>query len=233
MQKKYIFLAFVVILLVVVASFILLNKSDESLIDNKESFIVVKTEEEKTHPITTEDLDSEGIESAEVAIEKEVPISRSLERVTKKQFGIKVSPNDSPVQPEKFSGYHTGVDFEIFPEEVDVDVEIYAICDGSVIFKNHVNGYGGVVIQECVLQNKNVTVLYGHLKLEGIAPKLNQNIKEGGLLGILGKGFSNETDGERKHLHLAIHKGKSINLRGYVGSSNLLEEWIDPLLFLR
>jgi hypothetical protein len=48
-------------------------------------------------------------------------------------------------------------------------------------------------------------------------------------LGILGQGFSQETDEERKHLHLAIHQGSSIELRGYVQNPNLLENWIDPL----
>ncbi|NTU99252.1 hypothetical protein HGA64_04600 [Candidatus Falkowbacteria bacterium] len=40
------------------------------------------------------------------------PISDALSRVTKKPFGIKVSPKNSSVSPERFTGYHTGVDFE-------------------------------------------------------------------------------------------------------------------------
>src|SRR5579863_6635904 len=40
------------------------------------------------------------------------PISGGLSRVTKKPFGIYVTPQNSPVQPEKFTGFHTGIDFE-------------------------------------------------------------------------------------------------------------------------
>lgn len=194
---------------------------------------VVEVEEEKTHPVAIESSDNKENQDEESTTEEGVPIDRALDRVTKKQFGIKVSPNNSPVQPEKFSGFHTGVDFEIFPEEIDADIEIRTICAGPVAFKDHVSGYGGVVIQECVLQNKSVTVVYGHLRLSGVVVKLNQNLNKGQLLGVLGKGFSKETDGERKHLHLAIHKGETISLLGYVGNSNLLDKWIDPILFLR
>src|SRR5438105_4096773 len=45
------------------------------------------------------------------------PIGNSLSRVTKKPFGIYITPQNSPVQPEKFKGYHTGVDFETTADE--------------------------------------------------------------------------------------------------------------------
>jgi hypothetical protein len=59
-----------------------------------------------------------------------LPISSAAKRITKKPFGLKVSPTDSPVKPERFSGYHTGTDFEILPGEENKDVPIYAICNG-------------------------------------------------------------------------------------------------------
>ncbi len=37
-----------------------------------------------------------------------------------------------------------------------------------------------------------------------------------------------ETDGERKHLHLGIHKGTVVDLRGYVDSELDLKNWINP-----
>src|SRR3989344_9153236 len=77
------------------------------------------------------------------------PIDRAAERITKKPFGIKITPQDSPVQPEKFSGYHTGVDYETFDSEKNAAIPIKAICDGNVIFKQRVNGYGGVLVQSC------------------------------------------------------------------------------------
>jgi hypothetical protein len=52
------------------------------------------------------------------------PMMRAGERVAKKPFGIFITPQSSPVQPEHFRGYHTGADFEIFPEELNVDVAV-------------------------------------------------------------------------------------------------------------
>jgi murein DD-endopeptidase MepM/ murein hydrolase activator NlpD len=160
------------------------------------------------------------------------PLSDALSRVTKKPFGIKISPATSPVQPEKFSGYHTGVDFEILPGEEDKDVPVYAVCVGTVVYKNYVSGYGGVFIEQCKIDGQDVTVLYGHLKLASITNKLNDNIKAGDQIAILGKGYSSETDGERKHLHLGIHKGTAINFKGYVQAQSELSGWLDAMKYL-
>ncbi|OGJ46948.1 hypothetical protein A2272_00460 [Candidatus Peregrinibacteria bacterium RIFOXYA12_FULL_33_12] len=160
------------------------------------------------------------------------PIDNALVRVSKKSFGIQVSPNNSPVSPERFSGYHTGVDFETFPNEDDLDINVYAICNGPIVFKQYVNGYGGTLVQTCNLNNQNITVLYGHLKLSDISAELERPLKTGEKIAILGKEFSSETDGERKHLHLAIHKGSDLNLLGYVQRAELLNEWIDPMTVL-
>ncbi|MFC1809964.1 M23 family metallopeptidase [Patescibacteria group bacterium] len=160
------------------------------------------------------------------------PIENYTERVTKKPFGIKVSPDDSPVQPEKFTGFHTGVDFEIFENETDIDVDIFAICTGELILKRLVSGYGGVVMQKCEINEDDYTVLYGHLDLDSVEAEIGDSIKEADLIGVLGDGYSDETDGERKHLHLGIHKGLELELRGYVGSEEELEGWVDPLIIL-
>jgi len=61
------------------------------------------------------------------------PIAGALTRVTKKPFGIYVSPGHSPVSPERFSGYHTGVDFETTAAEQNIDIPIYALCDGNLL----------------------------------------------------------------------------------------------------
>jgi hypothetical protein len=63
------------------------------------------------------------------------PLTRAAERVTKKPFGIYITPKTSPVQPEKFQGYHTGTDFEIFPEELNIDVTVRAVCNGKLVLK--------------------------------------------------------------------------------------------------
>src|SRR3989344_6907506 len=40
------------------------------------------------------------------------PVDEFEERITKKPFGIFITPQNSPIKPERFSGYHTGVDVE-------------------------------------------------------------------------------------------------------------------------
>lgn len=161
------------------------------------------------------------------------PIEHYKERITKKPYGIKVSPGDSPVKPEKFSGYHTGTDFEILPGEEIIDVPVYAICDGPLILKRSVSGYGGALVQQCKLGDVNVTVIYGHIKLDSVKAKVKENIKKGERLGVLGKGYSAETGGERKHLHLGIHYGHDVNLLGYVKDYNELKKWLNPQIYLK
>lgn len=160
------------------------------------------------------------------------PINRWQERVTKKPFGIKITPANSPVQPERFSGFHTGVDFETFSDEQNADISIYAICSGPLKEKKWASGYGGVAVQACQIDNQDVTVIYGHLNLASIAVQQNQQIASNEKISILGKAFSTETDGERKHLHLGIHKGFAINILGYVQNSADLANWLDITEFL-
>src|SRR3989344_2738795 len=102
------------------------------------------------------------------------PIDRVLKRVTKKPFGIKISPKDSPVSPERFSGYHTGVDFETFSDEQKKDIPIFAVCPGKLVLKKYASGYGGVAAQSCQIENQDVTVVYGHLRLSSISRKFGQ-----------------------------------------------------------
>lgn len=155
------------------------------------------------------------------------PINNAEARITKKPFGILIAPETSPVQPERFSGYHTGTDFETFPNEEDIDVEIFSICSGKVRFAGWVKGYGGVLIQDCMYKNEQVTILYGHLNIDSVSLHTPDELREGMKIGNLGKGFSAETDGERKHLHLAIHRGTNIEYRGYVQEEKDLSQWIN------
>jgi Peptidase family M23 len=175
--------------------------------------------------------------SPTVNTEWQFPISNGDSRVTKKPFGIYVTKASSPVQPEKFSGYHTGVDFEVSDDEQDSDVEITAICNGPIVLKKWANGYGGVVVQKCKLAGSDVTVIYGHLNIDSVRNNPpaggGDELKVGDVIGILGKAYSTETDGERKHLHLGIHKGSSINILGYVQNKVDLQNWLDAMTILK
>lgn len=156
------------------------------------------------------------------------PLGRAGERVTKKPFGIYITPANSPVQPERFTGYHTGTDFEIFPEELNIPVSVRAICDGTLKLKETASGYGGVAIQSCILNGAPVTVIYGHLKLASVAPNTGDHLSVGETVAVLGADKSTETDGERKHLHLGIHRGSDTNIKGYVAGQTELSGWADP-----
>lgn len=160
------------------------------------------------------------------------PLSSPAERITKKPFGIKITKADSPVQPERFSGYHTGTDLEVFAGEINSEVEVRSFCSGQIKMKTTASGYGGVVVQKCELEGQPVTIIYGHMKIDSVDFAVNSNIEEGEHIGLLGDDKSTETDGERKHLHFAIHKGSEINIRGYVQSEVELKDWIDPELYL-
>lgn len=160
-----------------------------------------------------------------------LPIEKAGERVTKKSFGTFVTPQNSPVSPERFYGYHSAVDFEILPGEEDEAVEIRAICSGEILSKRSASGYGGVVVQKCQLEDRPITVIYGHLNLNSVKKDIGEYWERGEVMGILGKGYSSETDNERKHLHLGIHKGESLNILGYVQSREALDEWIDPCIY--
>jgi len=175
---------------------------------------------EKISDIILEDKVSQG--------EIVSPLDRAKDRVTKKPFGIYITRENSPIKPERFSGYHTGADFEIFANEINIDVPVKSVCTGKVVKKENISGYGGVLIAGCKLNNETVTVVYGHLKLESISKNVGDDLTAGEVIGNLGKNKSVETDGERKHLHLGIHKGLNINYSGYVFSKDNLGGWIDP-----
>ncbi len=154
------------------------------------------------------------------------PVDKSDQRVTKKPFGIFVTPTDSPVQPEHFTGFHTGTDFEILPGEETIDVPFYAICEGMLLQKRTATGYGGVVVQACKIDNQDVTVVYGHIKLRSVTKNYGDILKQGEKIGFLGQPPT-ETSGERKHLHLGIHKGIGMDIRGYVQVQAELTNWLD------
>lgn len=160
------------------------------------------------------------------------PLDRASERITKKKFGQYITPRNSPVQPERFSGYHTGTDFEIFPDELNADIQVKAVCDGKLLAARTASGYGGVAVESCQLDGEPITVVYGHLNIASVKFKVGDQIKAGDVLGSLGRNKSVETDGERKHLHLSIHKGSVSDIRGYVNSTTELSEWIDPCSYV-
>lgn len=156
------------------------------------------------------------------------PLDNAKSRIIKKPFGIYITPQTSPIQPERFSGYHTGADFEVTSGELSKNVEVKAICDGKILEKRKLSGYGGVLVQSCTISGRPVTVLYGHVDITSpFVPDVGDSISAGKLLAYLALDKSEYSGGERKHLHLGIHKGEKIDSRGYVQDKNQLSNWID------
>jgi len=185
-------------------------------------FFWIKDKKEKVSSLL--DGNVSVVEEVEKSEDDNYPIAEFKQRVTKKSFGDYITPANSPVQPERFSGWHTGVDVEY--EDREDEISIKSICDGKIVLSRWVSGYGGTIILNCLISEENYYIIYGHLDPNKIM-EIGE-VKQGEILGILGQGYSNETDNERKHLHFGIHKN-SINLRGYVQNESELEEWIDPL----
>jgi len=159
------------------------------------------------------------------------PMAYFFNRITKKPFGIYITPKTSPIQSEKFSGYHAGADAETTSAEKDVDVPIYAIATGTVVFAGHVNGYGGVIIIKHVLGIEHILSLYGHVRIASFTVAVGSIVKPGVKIAVLGTGYSTETDGERKHLHFGIIKGNTIDYKGYVTAKSDLSSWVDPVMW--
>ncbi|MDD3498522.1 MAG: M23 family metallopeptidase [Candidatus Moranbacteria bacterium] len=158
------------------------------------------------------------------------PMDNAQKRITKKTFGMFVSPETSPVKDDKFRGFHTGADFEVFEKEIEAEVPIKAVCSGILALKKIASGYGGVAVQKCEIDGKAATIIYGHMDPGSIGFEKGDEIKAGEIVGNLGDNKSAETDGARKHLHLGIHKGENINIKGYVDSEEKTADWIDPCL---
>lgn len=164
------------------------------------------------------------------------PIDNAKNRISKKPFRIYVTAENSPLDSKRFHGYHTGTDFEIFEEENEKEVIVKTICGGELEVLKTVEGYGGVAIQRCQLGVEEITVLYGHLDIQSIDHKPVIYLAPGESLGVLGNGFSEETDGERKHLHLGIYTGynhDNIDFRGYVDTDEELKKWLNPEIVLK
>lgn len=164
----------------------------------------------------------------------EEPVVGFKERITKKPFGIYITPETSPVQPDKFTGYHVGVDAEF--TDTQEEVPVFAVADGVIVVRAHAPGYGGVVVIRHILNGVPVLALYGHLDPASFLPAAISQVTAGSQIGILGDGHSEETDGARKHLHFSLSQDRGddkIDFRGYVKTEEELANWLDPMGFYR
>lgn len=158
------------------------------------------------------------------------PITSYSSRLMLRRFGQLISTPDQKTVPcgEAFVGFHTGDDLETFPSETNVDVPVYAVAAGTINSAEYIGGYGGLLILDAQIQGSPVTIYYGHVNLSSVSRQRGNLVSPGEKLAILGKACSPETAGERKHLHFAIHKGSSVDVRGYVQTNEDLGSWLNP-----
>lgn len=229
MRNKKI-IVILIILILAVAAVLLLKEAD---IFNRHNSSSTNTQTSDTQSSTTTNTtpdvaiapaaDSTPTQSISAFAE---PVANFKAHVTKKPFGIYITPQNSPIQPERFSGYHTGADAEY--QDMTDDVPVYAIADCTIVLSRTASGYGGVFMISFDLNGVTHTALYGHIRPSGL-PKVGTSFKHGEQLGFLGAGYSSETDGERRHLHFAILSDSRLDIKGYVQSKAELSGWIDPL----
>ena len=200
-----------------------LNEAAENEVTNEDSG-TASTQANTTSNTPSNSTSEESIPQEEVALAEPTPEFQS--RITKKRFGTYVTPSNSPVQPERFTGYHNAVDVEY--DDVANDVPVFAVADGEIVSARTADGYGGVFAMTFSHEGKQYVALYGHIRPSTL-PKVGTAVKKGGRVGVLGTGFTSETDNERKHLHFAVRPGTSVDIRGYVSSESQLSGWIDPL----
>lgn len=155
-----------------------------------------------------------------------------VHRVTKKSFGSFITPATSLIPNDRFTGYHTGADFEVLANEDEQTMVVQAVCAGTIKRADWVSGYGGVIVQSCTLYNEPITVLYSHLNQATFTVQTGDRVTTGTPLASLGKGNTSQTDNERAHLHLSAHKGADVVLAGYTATKDGLVNWIDPLQLL-
>jgi murein DD-endopeptidase MepM/ murein hydrolase activator NlpD len=115
--------------------------------------------------------------------------------------------------------------------DVEGDVPVVSIGDGVVELSKVAEGYGGVAAIRYTIEGRSYLAIYGHLRPSALMPK-GAGVLRGQQIGVLGRGNTQETDGERKHLHFGIYTGSDANIRGYVDTAEEFLSWIDPQGFL-
>lgn len=146
-----------------------------------------------------------------------LPVERYVDYRYSKAFGEYIS--------DRFEGYHVADDVEF--EFVEREIPVHAIMDGTVVQIGDVSGYGGVIL----IDHGNVNAIYGHIDLSSSTLKEGDEVVTGQYLADLGENRSEETDGERKHLHFGLYEGEPVRINGYEQQEPSVARWINPQNF--
>ncbi|KKQ38871.1 MAG: Exopolysaccharide biosynthesis protein, sugar transferase domain protein [Candidatus Moranbacteria bacterium GW2011_GWC2_37_73] len=107
-NKSYIFL-FITIAIFVVAGFLYVKKANAPINNSQSTTDNSQQATNNLQPTTDNKKNTANNNQKQETID---PLDNALSRITKKPFGIYVNPKNSPVNPERFTGYHSAVDLE-------------------------------------------------------------------------------------------------------------------------
>lgn len=169
------------------------------------------------------------------------PINRVKEAIKKSSLAMPLESYDASYKrygeyiDDRFNGYHVGDDLEVVQDNKMLE-KVYAIADGRVSLLEWVPGYGGLIMiehhSECLpgvsSECMPFTSLYGHVDVGYADVEVGDEVVAGQRIGILGEGGTQETDGERKHLHFAIAEGLGAPQKGYETDPKRLVNWVNP-----
>lgn len=125
------------------------------------------------------------------------------------------------------AGYHVAEDIE-YTDVLQEEIAVRAIAQGVVRRIGSVSGYGGVLVVLHTIGDRQVHAIYGHIDVTSSNLSQGDLVEKGEFLANLGDHKSEETDGERKHLHFALYEGEELRLQGYESSVKDIESWINP-----
>lgn len=154
--------------------------------------------------------------------------------IVQKGFGMYVK--------DRFNGYHVGLDIEIPTEKLPPEdakiIPVTAIADGIVLEVKQVSGYGGVIVIKHQVELLKPTAVYGHIDFSSARFAVGDFVKKGEVIAFLGEDKTNETDGERQHLHFALYDDNGdvenpVHIQGYESRVADVDNWINPLDFFR
>lgn len=143
-----------------------------------------------------------------------LPVEGYVAQRTFKAFGEYIS--------DRFVGYHVADDIEF--TSVDEEVPVVAIADGTVTRVGDVDGYGGMIL----VDHGDINAIYGHVDLASVSIIEGDTVVKGQFLANLGDGETEETDGERKHLHFGLYEGEPVRVNGYANSTMAVYTWHNP-----
>lgn len=236
-MKKYWIYAVVIVLIIAVAGgayyVIKKNKSQNTASTNNQSSTAPDQSSSTTQPVAS-------TPPAQTPAPTLVyPLPDFASRITKNTFG-QYFPAGGTTNPDRevcpnatyYTGYHTADDLETFSSELSVAVPVVSIAAGTAKEVRAVSGYGGLIVIEYNLGGNIYTAYFGHINLGAATVKVGDRVTAGEHIVDLGPECSSTNGNVRKHLHFGLHKGVTIDVRGYAPSQSALSDWVDPKALL-